>query len=1054
MSAQNGFHLVQRPGLGTQPGAGDPPDDRGDPRDALGQSEAQYRRLVETSQEGVWTIDLEGRTTFVNARMAELLGYTPGEMIGHVHTDFMWPEDRPQGDDDMELRRQGTRAVWDQRYRRKDGTELWTIASCSSLIDDDGRVIGALGMFTDISDRKRAEKELHANQQMMRVALRAAKAGVWSWNARTNEISWSAEQYALFGMDPHRPVSFAEWQAVAHPQDRDRMLRFADSLRQSPHDARTEFRVVTPAGERWILAVAQLEPGTQGDAVRFVGMNLDITDQKMAEIKIRESEARYKALADSTPDGFSAFDRDLRYVYWNKAAEQMTGVSAEQVLGKTREEVWGDTEAVRLASAKLRECLETRTPILLQAPTLAKGRAHCLEIRIVPTPDGVASFLRDVTGKRQAEEEMQRLYDEAREEKNRLSLVLNNIIEEVWFHDADGRVILANPAAQKAFGKVEGREINNHAASIEIFHPDGTPRRVDENPIVRALTGEEIRDLEELVKLPVSGELRTRLVTSIPAHGPDGTVLGVVSVVRDVTERSTADRALALNRARLDYATRLSGVGFWYCDLPFDELQWDERVKDHFFSEPEARITIDDFYARIHEEDRERTRDAIDASIRDHAPYDIVFRTVHPTTGEIKWVRALGGTDYASDGTATHFDGVTVDVSAQKLDQQRLANLNLQLLEQDRRKDEFIATLSHELRNPLAPIRAAAKVIASPHVASPQLQQAQAIIERQVTHMALLLDDLLDIARITQGKLQLKKETVALIDVVDAAVEAVRPTLNGKHHQLSLSLPSEPVVLDADSLRLSQILSNLLMNAAKYSDAGSHIEVSACAEDETLTLSVKDDGIGIAPELITGIFDMFSQLEGVAGRSDGGLGIGLALVKGLTELHGGTVEAHSAGLGLGSEFIVRLPLAPQRAATAPVVTDSAPAASARRRILIADDNQDAAESLAMLLELAGHEVRVAHLGQAAVSLAQVFRPNIALLDIGMPDLSGYEVAQLLRKEPWATGIQLIAVTGWGQENDRRRALEAGFDRHLTKPIDPHQLEEFMASQFPPGGTLP
>lgn len=392
-----------------------------------------------------------------------------------------------------------------------------------------------------------------------------------------------------------------------------------------------------------------------------------------------------------------------------------------------------------------------------------------------------------------------------------------------------------------------------------------------------------------------------------PFTDRDRNVTGILVQGVDVTSRAVADRALALNRARLDYATRLSGVGFWYCDLPFDYLEWDDRVKEHFFFAPADRITIDDFYARIHEDDRTSTRDAIEASIRSGAPYDIVYRTVHPSTGETKWIRALGGTDYAVDGTPTHFDGVTVDVSAQKLDQQRLATLNHQLREQDRRKDEFIATLSHELRNPLAPIRAAAKLLASPEVAAAQLQRAQQIIDRQVTHMALLLDDLLDIARITQGKLQLRKETLALVSVVEAAVESARPTLDGQRQRLVLHLPKDSPRLDADHLRLSQILSNLLTNASKYSDPGSEITLSCTVAGGTISISVKDHGIGIAPESIAGIFEMFTQVQEASGRSHGGLGIGLALVKGLTALHDGTVEARSRGLGHGSEFIVRLP---------------------------------------------------------------------------------------------------------------------------------------------------
>jgi len=530
-----------------------------------------------------------------------------------------------------------------------------------------------------------------------------------------------------------------------------------------------------------------------------------------------------------------------------------------------------------------------------------------------------------------------------------------------------------------------------------------------------------------------------------PMTGADGAVTGILVQGVDVTARASSERALALNRSRLDYATRLSGVGFWYCDLPFDVLEWDDRVKEHFFFAPDARITIDDFYARIHQEDRERTRQAIEASVSSRAPYDIVYRTVHPTTGAVKWIRALGGTDYASDGTPAYFDGVTVDVSAQKLDEQKLSMLNDQLRAQDRLKDEFIATLSHELRNPLAPIRAAARAIASPKLTPAQLQRAQVIIERQVTNMALLLDDLLDVARITQGKLTLKKSAISLFDVVDSAVEAVRPALEAKSHPLALSLPTEPVSLSADPLRLSQILSNLLTNAGKYSDPGSRIELSATVEGGTLRLSVKDEGIGLAPGSIAGIFEMFSQIEGVRGMSEGGLGIGLALVKGLSELHDGTVEARSAGLVQGSEFIVRLPLSPALEAGSPAPDSLASTEPVRRKVLVADDNQDAAEGISMLIELAGHEVRVAHSGQTAVSLAQLFRPDIALLDIGMPDLSGYEVARRLRQESWAKSLQLIALTGWGQDRDRRQAFEAGFDHHLSKPVDPDKLVEMIGN---------
>ena len=367
------------------------------------------------------------------------------------------------------------------------------------------------------------------------------------------------------------------------------------------------------------------------------------------------------------------------------------------------------------------------------------------------------------------------------------------------------------------------------------------------------------------------------------------------------------------------------------------------------------------------------------------------------------------------------------------------------LRDADQRKDVFLATLAHELRNPLAPIRNAAQLLGSPKLGPEQLQWVQSVIQRQVKHLAWLLDDLLDVARITQGKLELKRQLITLKSVVDSAVEVARPLLDGKGHHLAVSLPAEPVTVDADPLRLSQVLSNLLTNAAKYTGAGGHIALSGHIERGTLSLSIKDDGIGIPAESLGGIFAMFSQVEGAAVHSEGGLGIGLALVSGLTELHGGKVEARSEGLGHGSEFVVRLPVITADAGVATPTADADVPAPVGRRVLIADDNQDAADSLAMFLEMAGHEVRVVHDGRSALSVAQAFRPDTALLDIGMPQLNGYEVAQALRQEPWGAGIALIALTGWGQEDDRKKAIDAGFDRHLTKPVDPDMLVSLIAS---------
>jgi PAS domain S-box-containing protein len=357
------------------------------------------------------------------------------------------------------------------------------------------------------------------------------------------------------------------------------------------------------------------------------------------------------------------------------------------------------------------------------------------------------------------------------------------------------------------------------------------------------------------------------------------------------------------------------------------------------------------------------------------------------------------------------------------------------LLEADRRKDEFLATLAHELRNPLAPIRQAARVARAPAATESQVRWAHEVIERQVHNMARLLDDLLDVSRITRGTMEIRKELIELQAVMDAAIEIARPSIEARNHTLSVECQCRTKVY-ADPLRLAQVIANLLTNAAKYTDPPGQIRITAQCDDGELILKVSDSGIGISAEMLPRIFEMFVQVKSVLDKSEGGLGIGLALARGLTELHGGSLEAHSAGLGSGSTFTLRLPL-PQTStalasdAAANIVVPRGPA----RRILLADDNVDSAESLAMLLRLHGHEVEVAHDGVEAWRRLQELRPQFALLDIGMPKINGYEVARRTRAEPWGTSISLIALTGWGQEQDRREAIEAGFDQHLVKPVD-------------------
>ncbi len=366
------------------------------------------------------------------------------------------------------------------------------------------------------------------------------------------------------------------------------------------------------------------------------------------------------------------------------------------------------------------------------------------------------------------------------------------------------------------------------------------------------------------------------------------------------------------------------------------------------------------------------------------------------------------------------------------------------LREADVRKDEFLAILAHELRNPLAPIRNGLQLLKLKTGQDPLVRQTHAMVERQVEQLVRLIDDLLDLSRISRGKMVLRKESTTLRAVIERAVEASRPGMEARQHRLHVELPAEDVALEADPARLAQVFSNLLSNSAKYTERGGEIGIKAWRDGGQVVVAVKDDGIGIPGDMLSRIFEMFTQVDAALERSEGGLGIGLTLVKRLTEMHDGAVEVWSDGPGRGSEFRVRLPClrgAPQLPAAAAGTRSAAQAHG--QRILIADDNRDAAFSLALLLEAMGHEVRAVYDGQEATLAGAAFHPSVMILDIGMPRLNGYEAARRIREQAWSSGVVLVALTGWGQLEDKARAREAGFDHHLTKPVNLPQLEAIL-----------
>lgn len=523
----------------------------------------------------------------------------------------------------------------------------------------------------------------------------------------------------------------------------------------------------------------------------------------------------------------------------------------------------------------------------------------------------------------------------------------------------------------------------------------------------------------------------------------DGSAVRMVGSMLDLTEREKAAATLKAAEDRFAFVRKSTGVGFWYCDLPFDVLQWDERVKEHFHLPPDAHVTIDTFYQCIHPDDRQPTRAAIERSINEHKNYDVSYRTVAQNSESEKWIRAIGRTAYADDGSPLRFDGVSLDVTEQKRVEAELRSTAAALAEAGHRKDEFLATLAHELRNPLAPMRNAVHLMGL-SVESELHEYARSMIERQLAQMVRLVDDLLDLSRITRGKVELRMEQVLLTEIINSAVETSRPLIEQMGHTLNLKLPMAPVLVEADTTRMSQVFSNLLNNAAKYSERDGQIEISVELHESEVEVQIRDAGIGIASDQLQRIFEMFTQVDQSLERSQGGLGIGLTLVRRLVEMHGGSVQAKSAGLGMGAEFDVRLPLVQQVAPDPSFPEAESTPASSSLRILIVDDNRDGAESLAMMLRILGNETRVAYNGEDGVQLAEAYQPDVILFDIGLPKMNGYEACRVIRQQSWGQRPMVIAVTGWGQAEDRQRSKNAGFDHHLVKPVDARVLLQLLA----------
>jgi PAS domain S-box-containing protein len=735
---------------------------------------------------------------------------------------------------------------------------------------------------------------------------------------------------------------------------------------------------------------------------------------------------------------------------WNAGAERLFGYTAEQAVGRHISLVIpadriGEEDQI-IASLKAGQRVEHFETERLRSD----GQRILVSLTISPIKDeggsviGASKIVRDVTRQRQAEERERQLLSEAVAANTKFRAFFDQGALFAGIMDVDGTILEPNRLSWEGCGYTREQIVGKPFWEGPWWTPSPSAALVKQikEACTQAAAGQTFRG--ELPYFLADGSERMADVTIQPIRDETGRVLFLAPTGTDITDRKRAEADREKFVTLIENSTDFIGM----CDLqsiPFfvnraglemmglDSIEQARRtaVRDFFFPEDQLRI-MNEFFPAVLE--------------KGHGEIEVRFR--HFKTGEARWMayKVLTLTDSAGQplGLAT----VSQDVTERKRLEDNLRKLAADLSEADRRKDEFLATLAHELRNPLAPLCNMLEVLKRAGGDGAMLQTARDTIERQLGQLVRLVDDLLDLNRITHNRLELRPSQVELASVIRQAVEACRPLADSAGHELRITLPAEPIYLHADAARLAQVFGNLLNNSCKYTSPGGKIWVTAERLGSEVVVAFKDTGTGIPPDKLDNIFDMFTQVDRSLEGSRGGLGIGLTLVKRLVRMHGGSIEARSPGEGQGSEFVVRLPIL---IGTLKAVTPGPTAAQEpprTRRILVVDDNRDSAESLAMVLTIMGNETHMAHDGVAAVEAIEKHRPEVVLLDIGLPKLSGHDVCRRVREQSWGKDIVIIALTGWGQEEDRRKSREAGFDGHLVKPVDHAALLELLSSLVP------
>ncbi|MEX0793055.1 MAG: PAS domain S-box protein [Pirellulaceae bacterium] len=900
---------------------------------------------------------------------------------------------------------------------------------------------------------EQAEERLRKQSQWLRVTLASIGDGVISTDAhgRVTYMNPVAEQLTGWAetLAIHRPLT--EVFQIVNERTREpvenpalRVLREGVVVGLANHT----ILIARDGSECPIVDRASPMVDDVGQVVGAVLVFRDVTEQKKAE----QAQTRLAAIVESSQDAIISKTLDGIIRSWNVGAERLFGYTAEEAIGQSitfiipPDRQHEEAEIIaRLARGERIEHFET-------VRAAKCGKLVDISLTVSPLLDseghvvGASKIARDITAQKQAEAREQRLHRETEDDRSRLADVFQRapsflavmrgpdhvfeMANDRYFELIGEREILGKPI-RAALPEVEGQ---GFFELLDEVYESGEPFATSDMSITLQRR---------------AGENPERLILEFvyqPLKDPDGSISGILAQGIDLTERRRTERKLAKvtaesERRRRLYETILTATPDFVYVFSLDHrvlyandsllTMWG-RPSELVIGKTFLEIGYPDWHAAMHEREIDEVR-ATKQPIRGEVPFNGTYgRRIY----DYIFVPVLG-----ADGEVEAVAGTTRDVTERK-------EMEDILRETDRNKDEFIALLAHELRNPLAPLRSGLEVMRMAESNPAAMAEAQDIMDRQLEHMVRLIDDLLDISRLSQGKIDLRRTRVTLAEVIRSAIETADSMIQSAGHELTVELPPAPIYLNADLTRLAQVFSNLLTNSAKYTEPGGQIWVTARCTGAEVEISVRDTGIGILPSDLPRVFEMFSQVDGHMERSNGGLGIGLALVKGLVAKHEGSVHATSEGEGKGSTFTVRLPVkdgsgnstAEIQAVDEVKETEKA----AKRRVLVVDDNHDSAEMMTTILDLMGNEVMKAHDGTEAVEAAANFQPDVILMDVGMPRLNGHEATKQIRAQEKEKKAIIIALTGWGQETDRALSRAAGCDGHLVKPVNMPDLEKMLA----------